>query len=399
MRRAVFVHPRGAGQFRHLASRLASRDWDVTILSENFDVPLPGVRYRRLAPVRRNGAQSPIALAAHYADNGQRTAEALEELARSEGPPDLVIGHAGWGDLVFARDVLPERPALAYFEYFFRPEGGDVGFDPAQAVDSSVRRRLTARNMAQLATLDAVPAGVTPTRWQLSRFPEWGRRKIALCHEGIDLDFCRPGRPGRIELGSRILGNDRPVITFAARGLEPYRGFPQFMRAAAKAAALRPDILFAVAGSDEVSYGARPANAANWREAMLQETGLDPERIIFAGQVDHRTLVRLFQLSSAHVYLTMPFVLSWSMLEAMACGALVIGSATPPVTEVVEDGRNGLLADFWDGDALAARMIEAVDRGGHLRGLREAARRTIASRFALEDCLERQEGLVNRLVN
>lgn len=400
--RIVFIHRRGPGQFLHLAPYLASEGWEVTLICETMDRPLPGVRTVRHraehAPHGRADATPHFATPEQHVRIGYRVAETLDALARIDGPPDVVYGHMGWGGLLFAKDVLPQTPLLAYCEYYHRPEGGDAGFDPADAVTRDDRQRLRLRNSAQLLTLDAMDGGISPTRWQKGRFPAAYQNRIAQCHDGIDVRLCRPDPQARLTLpDGTVLRAGDPVVTYAARDLEPYRGFPEFMRAAARVAQAHRDVRFVVAGGDGISYGRPPAHGRNWREVMMAETGLDPARITFLGTIPHAALIRLFQVSAAHVYLTYPFVLSWSVLEAMACGALVIGSATPPVAEVIEDGTNGLITPFFDIDTLAARMREALDSRTTFSALRAGARRTIAERFALDSRLRRQQALIGSL--
>lgn len=401
--KVVFVHRQGPGQFLHLAPHLAAAGWRVTLLCETADARMPGVEVVRYRAEPAMPASGPIAryLAGHehHVRIGMSVAEALDVMCRREGAPRVVVGHIGWGGLLFAKDVLPDTPMIGYCEYFYRAEGGDVGFDPDETVSLDDRQRTRLRNTGQLVTLEAIEAGLSPTQWQRSRYPGWARRRIALCHEGVEVDRCRPDPRARLALpdGRTVAAGD-PVVTYVARDLEPYRGFPQFMRAARKVAERVPDAVFVVAGGDGVSYGRRSEDGRPWREVMMRETGLDPRRIIFLGRVDHPTLIRLFQVSRAHVYLTYPFVLSWSVLEAMACGCLVVGSATPPVEEVVSDGVNGLLADFWDIDALAARVTEALAEPRRHDALRAAARRTIQQHYALPACLERQTAIVNYVV-
>ncbi len=401
--KAVFVHRHGPGQFLHLAPHLAAAGWQVTLIAEKVDVQMPGVgvvRYRPEPPPRGAPAVSrPMAGPDRHVRTGTKVAETLETLRRRDGPPDIVVGHIGWGGLLFAKDVLPDTPMLGYCEYFYRADGGDMGFAPDDPVTLEERQRIRLRNVSQLVTLDAIEAGLSPTRWQRSRYPDWARRRMALCHEGIDVARCRPDPDARLSLpNGRVLRPGDPVVTYVARDLEPYRGFPQFIRAAARLARTNRDALFVVAGGDGVSYGVPPEDGRSWREVMMEETGLDPDRIVFLGRVDHDTLIALFQVSAAHVYLTYPFVLSWSVLEAMACGCLVIGSATPPVREIVADGVNGYLTDFWDETLLAGRIAEALTNRSSHDAIREKARLTVRHRFALSDCLDRQTAIVNRVM-
>jgi glycosyltransferase involved in cell wall biosynthesis len=401
--RVVFVHRRGAGQFRHLAAHLGQRGVDVTVVCEHLEGMVPGVRFIRHGPVpsapQADRGSGHLTIADDYVQRAHRVAEALDNLNHTEGSADVIVGHIGWGGLLFARDVLPDTPALGYCEYYFHRYGGDIGFNPREPVTIGELERARVRNMVQRATLEAIDAGFSPTQWQRSRYPKSTQPRIALCHEGVDTDLCRPDAAARYTLpDGRVVSAGDPVVTYAARGLEPYRGFPEFMRAAARIAAKRRDVIFLVAGGDDVSYGRRPPNAVHtWREVMMAETGIDPSRIVFLGTVDYAALIRLFQVSAAHVYLTVPFVLSWSMLEAMACGALVVGSNTAPVQEVITDRQNGLLADFWDADALAETVLRALDAKAGATLMRQAARATIEQRYRRADCLQRQVSILMHL--
>jgi glycosyltransferase involved in cell wall biosynthesis len=330
---------------------------------------------------------------------GTRAAEVMDRMKREEGEPDLIYGHVGWGSLLFARDLFPHTPIVGYCEFFYQPRGADVGFDPAHPTTFPDIARLKARNFAQTATLPALDLGISPTRWQKSLYPRVFSRRIGIVHDGIDTGFCHPDPEATFELpaGRQLKAGER-VVTFAARNLEPYRGFPQFMRAAAALARIDPEVTFVVAGGDATSYGPPPANGRTWRQVLMYETGIDPSRIHFVGTLAHSDLIRLFQVSAAHIYLTYPFVLSWSMLEAMASGVLLIGSATQPVREFVEDGRNGLLVPFFDSDALAKRIGEALAGAAGLSPLREAARRTVLEQVELKAALATQTKLLGRLM-
>lgn len=397
----VFVHRRGAGQFRFLAQHLAERGAEVAIVCEKPDTPVPGVRFVTHAgvPMRAGAVPGHLAVADEYAQHADRVAETLEKMQRSEGAPDLVVGHIGWGGLLFVKDVLPRTPALGYCEYYFQPHGGDIGFDPSEPVTIAELGRARLRNMVQRSTLEDIEAGISPTAWQRSRYPAPLRPRIAVCHEGIDVGLCRPDGAARYRLpNGRILSAGDPVVTYVARSLEPYRGFPQFMKAAARVAETRKDAVFVVAGDDGVSYGRPHPSGRSWRAVMMEETGIDSDRIFFLGSVDHAALIRLFQVSAAHVYLTVPFVLSWSLLEAMACGCNIVGSSTAPVTEVISDGRNGVLADFWDADAVAALVIASLAHPDAARDRRQAARATIVQRYRRGDCLNRQVNLLGRVI-
>ncbi|WP_375449419.1 glycosyltransferase family 4 protein [uncultured Devosia sp.] len=389
MTRILFVHRHGPGQFVHLATHLAQRGEEVTLLCESADQPMPGVRVIRH---RQVGQQGPDGTATDYHLRlGTEVAHVLAALRRQEGAPDLIVGHGGWGSLLFAKDVFPATPQLNYCEFFYQPKGADVGFDPEAPTRLTDVSKLKARNFAQISTLMHMDAGISPTQWQKSLFPKPLRHRIGVVHDGIDTGFCRPDAGAGFTLpDGRTLRAGDPVVTYAARNLEPYRGFPQFMRAAAELARTNPHVVFLVAGGEATSYGPSPADGRTWRQVMMDETGMDPARIHFLGTLPHAELIRLFQVSAAHVYLTYPFVLSWSMLEAMASGALIVGSATAPVTEYITHGRNGLLVPFFDTQALTQTLRDALQTRQSLAPMRAAARRTVEERARLEDCLQLQ---------
>ncbi|MEO1115025.1 MAG: glycosyltransferase [Pseudomonadota bacterium] len=385
----VFVHRHGPGQFVHIARRLILDGWTVTLVCESADRPVPGLRVLRYgsgdaaAPGQRARNESSIP----YIEAGRRVADILSRLAQHGRAPDLVVGHIAWGGMMFVKDALPETPVIGFCEYYFQPKGGDAGFAPSDEISLERKQTMRLRNAVQLATLDQMDYGISPTTWQKSRYPKEYQHKIVVQHEGIDVSRARPDPLASFRLpDGTLLSAGDPVVTFAARDLEPYRGFPQFMRAAARVGKHHPDTRFVIAGGDGVSYGSGPQGGDNWRKQLLAETGLSPERVHFLGQIPHRDLVRLFQVSAAHVYLTYPFVLSWSFLEAMSCGAPVIASATPPVREVVSDGINGRLVDFFDIDGFAEQIRDALKSPDLFRPMRTEARRTIVARYDLNEC-------------
>ena len=397
----VFVHRDGPGQFVHLARRLISEGWSATLISQSVDRTVPGLKSIRYTDRPAPGTRSPQSgNRAHvpYVAAGRQVANILDHLARKGRKPDLIIGHIGWGGMMFVKDVLPDTPAIGYCEYYFQPQGGDIGFASAESVDLVQRQTLRLRNAIQLATLDQIDCGISPTLWQKSRYPAPYHHRIFPQHEGIDTNRARPDHLATLRLpDGTLLANGDPVVTFAARNLEPYRGFPQFMRAAALVAKRNPGVRFVVAGGDGNSYSRSQESGQTWREQLMPETGLSPDRIHFLGQIPHHQLIRLFQISAAHVYLTYPFVLSWSFLEAMACGAPIIASATAPVEEVVRDGSNGLLVDFWDEEEIAVRIERTLGRPSGLQQMRDAARRTVVSRFELNACVRKTQLLLQQV--
>jgi glycosyltransferase involved in cell wall biosynthesis len=400
----TFVHRRGFGQFAALAEHLATSGHDVSLICETVDRRLPSVRVirHRVEPGPRTDAQMArhLGIPDHHVRIGHRVAETLDSMARHAARPDIVIGHIGWGSMMFAKDVLPDVPALGYCEFFYRAEGADIGFAPDDKPDIETRKRLRLRNIAQLLSLEAIDGGISPTHWQKSLYPAAVQNRIAVCHEGVDTSRFRPDLNASLKLpdGRTLKPGDPPIITFVARDLEPYRGFPQALEAAAKVMRQNADALFVFVGGDGVSYGTPPPGGGSWKDALLAENDILADRILFPGAISHDLLRQLYQISSAHIYLTYPFVLSWSVIEAMACGALIIGSDTPPVREVIRSGQNGLLVPFYDTDALADTILRVLQSPSDFLPMRVAARRTVENRFRLTDCLSRQKSLIDSIL-
>ncbi len=403
--RALFIHQNFPGQWAHLAPALAQRAgvqvWGV---GEKEGYAAPCVRYIPYGPARGAGEATHRYIRSLEASirRGQVLANKLVQLRDKEGlRPDIIVCHPGWGEGLFLKDVFPQARTLYYWEFYYNAFGQDLGFDPAQAVTLDDAARVRVLNATQLISLQAADWGLSPTRWQWSRYPDWARRRITVLHEGVDTARCAPrnGAVFRTPEGREFRQGD-PVISYVARNLEPYRGFPSFMKALAIMQKARPDLHAVLVGGNEVSYGRRPEGAESWKAKVLAEMEgqLDLSRIHFTGRVPHDALHELFRVTQAHVYLTYPFVLSWSMLEAMACGAPVVGSDTPPVAEVIADGENGLLVPFFDPEAIAGTVLSLLADPPRRAALAAAGRQSVIGRYDLRThCLPRQLDLVERL--
>ncbi|TFF22797.1 glycosyltransferase [Jiella endophytica] len=400
--KALFLHQNCPGQFKHLAPRLAARPGHEVLFMTQNEGPAPARVGKILYSPHRKASREthPYLTSSETAVlNGQAVARMAMKLQRQGYRPDVIVGNPGWGETLFMKDIWPDVPLVLMVEFFYRGLGADVGFDPefARGIDSILRARV--RSGPHLLAIDAADAAYAPTDWQKAQFPSAYQDKIDVIHDGIDVANLTPDPTSQYELpNGRVLTRSDEVLTFVARNLEPYRGFHSFMRALPEILRRRPKAKVVIVGGDGVSYGSAPKEGTCWREVMLQEIGPLSERVTFAGRIPYRDFKQLMQISSVHVYLTYPFVLSWSMLEAMAMGAFVVGSATPPVMEVIEDGRNGWLVDFFDAPAMAERLIEALAARKKVDELRAAARETVVSRYALEDCIERQLALINRAI-
>lgn len=306
--------------------------------------------------------------------HGQAVARVLLKLKAQGLVPDVVIAHPGWGEALYVKDVFPRTRLISFFEFFYHPEGADCGFDPEFPVSFDDRTRIRSKNALHLMNLEACDLGISPTQWQKSLHPTVYHSKIEVIHEGIDTDTLRPDQDASFTLpNGTTLHTGQPIVTYVARNLEPYRGFHCFMRCLPQLLQQHPTCQVLIVGGDDVSYGSKPKDAANWREKLQGEVSLDPARVHFLGRIPYDSYRKVLQISAAHVYLTYPFVLSWSMLEAMASGCLVIGSATPPVQEVIRHQENGLLVDFFDTGALANAVTHALQYPEQYQSLRHTA--------------------------
>lgn len=392
--RLLFLHQNIPGQFTHLLRALrADPENEVWAIGEEAAARRCAALHPGLKLMAYKGPAAPAAPPHPYlADvdtqvrRGQLVARAMLQLKERGFVPDRIVAHPGWGESLFAKEVYPDSPLLQYFEFFYSAHGADVGFDPEQPSSIDTECRLRVRNALHLAALEASDAGLAPTEWQRSRFPAAYRNRLSVIHDGIDTDLVRPDPDARFQWRDQRLQAGEPIVTFVARNLEPYRGFHVFMRTLPALLALRPDLRVFIVGGHAVSYGRAHASGRSWREVLLDELGetLDPARVHFTGKLPFDQYLALLQASAVHVYLTYPFVLSWSLLEAMSAGAAVVASATAPVREVIEDGRNGLLFDFFDREALAARVGELLADPARRRVLGEAARRTVIAQYDLQ---------------
>jgi glycosyltransferase involved in cell wall biosynthesis len=386
----LLIHNNFPGQFLHVARALA-QDSNVKVAAVGSETsrPVNGVRLLkyRLSNVDVS-ATHPFArrfdLECHRAE---QVIYLLSTLSSSGFVPDVILAHPGWGEALPLRTIFPRARILLYCEFFYGSEGRDVGFDkefPEIGIDGHVSLHL--KNAATLLSLTVSDAGLSPTHWQKSTFPQEYQSKISVIHEGVDTDIAKPARDAVFRLRSgREFRRADEVVTFVARNIEPLRGIHIFMRALPRIMAKRSKAQIVIIGREQTYYGASAPPGKTWKSVFLDEVGdqIDIDRLHFTGLLPYDEYLAALQVSSAHVYLTYPFVLSWSLVEAMSCSCLVIGSDTTPLREVI-DGTNGLLVPFFEPDHLAEKVIEVLTRPAQFRRMREEARRTVVNHFDLQ---------------
>ena len=381
------------GQFKYLAPYLAqNRRNKIVFLTRRENIQVPPIvtaQYKQPADAapETHGYVKRLENAVRY---GQVVARSMLQLQRQSFVPDLIIAHPGWGESLYCKDIFPDVPLINFCEWYYHGKGSDIDFDPEESpnIDTFCRSRTRAAHL--LLSLESCDRGVCPTQWQKSVHPEEFQDKIELIFDGIDTEIAKPNEKARFKLADgRELTRKDKVVTYIARNLEPYRGFRTFMRTLPELQALHPDAEFIVIGGDEVSYGRPPIEEGfdSWREAMDAEVTYDKSRVHFVGKVPYSRFISMLQISSAHIYLTYPFVLSWSCLEAMACGAPVVASDTAPVTEFISDGETGLLTDFFDTKALAKRVDELLTAPDDFTAMRNNARSAIVNGYRINDCI------------
>lgn len=401
----LFVHQNFPGQFRRIAPILAAQGHKVIGLGENPAPPIPGVQHIRYnAPREGNDTTHPyLRRIEGQVRRAQEVARAASALKRAGFVPDIIEAHLGWGEAGYLRDVFPTSRILLYCEFFYRAHGTDVGFDPMNGTIDLEREAFTrSRNFMQLLQLEAADWGVAPTRFQHATYPAWAQARMSVVHEGIDTRIATSDGPAEFALpDGRVFRAGDPLVTYAARQMDPYRGFHTFLRALPDFQRRRPEAqVVIVAAGEGVSYGPKPPGGGSWKDFLLQELDgqLDLSRVHFLGHLPYRELLTLFRVSAAHMYLTYPFVLSWSMLDAMACGAAILASSTAPVVEVMQDGVSGILVDFFDSGAIAERLDWMLTHQDELHPLRQAARRTVVESYDLATiCMPRQLRLLEEV--
>ena len=398
----MFVHQNFPAQFGHIARHLIrTRGWTCSFVSKTAAGFVDGIR--KIEYSTAGGARESNHYCSRTFENAIWHSHAVYEACKSrpELRPDLIVGHSGFGSTLFLPELYPSVPIVNYFEFYYHPHQSDMDFRPEFPPGELDFLRARARNAMLLLDLENCRRGYSPTRFQRQLFPETYRSKIDVIFDGIETDIFqrRVGIPRRI--GDRAISESTRIVTYVSRGFESMRGFDIFMRVARRIYLDFPDVVFVVVGSDRVCYGGDEKHIKHktFYDHVMAQSDFDPSKFLFTGLLSTTQLVDVLSLSDLHIYLTVPFVLSWSLMNALSCGCTVLASDTAPVVEMIENGRNGILCGFFDVEGFAARAVEVLRDPGAFESLgREAAER-IRREYAIDVTLPRLASLFEQTVN
>ncbi|WP_374764228.1 glycosyltransferase [Yunchengibacter salinarum] len=394
----LFIHNNFPGQYRRIYTYLKEntdyRMAAATLASNEQRVSIPRINY---TPHREpNRKIHPSLISTERAViTGQAAYKALLAMKERGERPDVVLSHSGWGNGMFIKDIFPDAKLLNYYEWYYHCHGGDGEFLMDEPYGPNDEIRIRMKNTPILHDMVAQDWGQCPTRFQHGQLPDMVRDRISILHDGVDTDFFKPVDEPRLKLpdGRELTRNDE-VITYIARGMEEYRGFPQFMEMVSRLQKRRPRLQTVIIAHDRIAYGAQRPDGKGLKQWALDRFAFDESRLHFTGLQPLSFLRDAVRVARAHVYLTAPFVLSWSLLESMAAGALIVGSDTEPVREVIGHGDTGWLADFFDVDALMDRVDHAIDHQAESEPLRRAARALILDRYDAKHLVPRHKRLI-----
>jgi glycosyltransferase involved in cell wall biosynthesis len=387
----LFVHQNFPAQFGPFAFRLANTaGYRCTFVTQKAKGTFRGVSCVQYET--RGGATERTHYCSRTFENAVWHAAGVHDAltALPDIKPDLIVGHSGFGSTLFLRDLYPGIPVVNLFEYFYRVAGADLDFRPDFPSRPIDKLRARARNAMILLDLDNCDLGYCPTQWQLDRFPAEYRPRLRVLFDGIDTTVWKPDPAAPRRVAGRDIPAGTKIVTYVARGMEAMRGFDVFMRAAKLLADRRSDVLFVVVGQDRVCYGGdeRFTGGKSFKDWVLSRDSYDLDRFVFTGLLPEPELAKLLAASDLHIYLTVPFVLSWSLLDALACGAVVLASDTAPVREVVTAGRTGLLAPFFDAEAFAESADKVLGDPAAFAPLGRAGAELIREKYDLERCMK-----------
>ncbi len=390
----LFVHKNFPAQFGHIAAYLIKeKGYRCSFISETPAGMVGGIQKFQYKPV--GGASDKTHYLTRTFENATAHAAGVYAALKPQMTrlrPDLIVGHSGFGSTLFLPELFPAARIINYFEYFYHPHNSDMDFRPDFPVLEEDVLRARTRNAMILLDLEYCQAGYSPTEYQASLMPAAYRHKLRVIHDGIDTNFWRrqPQAPDRT-LGPYAFGPETRLVTYVSRGFESMRGFDIFLRAAKKIYTADPRVVFLIVGSDKVAYGGdlKYIKEKSFKEFMLKQDDYDLKHLLFLGPVKPADLVRILSLSDLHIYLTVPFVLSWSLLDALACGCTVLASDTAPVREFIRHGETGLLRNFFDVDGFAETALEVLREPAAYRHLGQAGEKLIRENYSLEVLIPR----------
>ena len=403
----LFIHHDLAGQFIHLLHYLSKhKDYGVFgICCEKNNKQAELELYQQLFSYK---AKDLTKLTAHHyvtdlqrsVLNAQAVFNILQGCKKKGIHFDLAVSHLGWGESLYFKNVYPDTPLIGYAEFFFHAQGADAGFDPIYPVSQDFELQIKTLNAQLLLGMTECDALVTPTPWQKSLFPPLWQSQINVIHEGVDINICKPNENICFTLDNgQVLTKQDEVITYSARNLEPYRGFSIFLKAIERVCQLNPNCHIIITGGDEVSYSPKLPEGECYRENYLKTVCLPMDRVHFLGTVSYQTHIQLLQLSSVHIYLTYPFVLSWSFIEAMACGCVIIASDTCPVMDVLENNSNGIAVNFFDDQQISSEIIAVLNHPQRKKYLGIMARQKIQRYYQHQFSINQYLQLFQQLLN
>jgi len=400
--RILFIHPNMPGQYKHLARIFAEDPANevVFITKPKPDVDIPNVKKISYKASREASFETHRYLVNFERGifQGQEVWRVCKKLKEQGFTPDVICAHPGWGDGLFLKEIYPDSPLLNFQEFFYGTPGGDMNFLPDDLTGIDDMARIKIKNAVNLYSINYCDWGITPTFWQQKQYPKEFHTKMSVLHDGIDTDKVRPMEWKTFKIGNmpRIpemkFGDE--IITYISRNFEPYRGFPTFIEAADIILKKRPKARIIAIGADDVSYGKKREDGKPWRHYYIDKIKPDMSRLHFVGYLPYDEMLKVLQISSAHIYLTVPFVLSWSLLEAMSAGCAMVASRTPPVMEAIEHGKNGLLADFFSPQDVVDKIEQILDSPDRMQNMRAAARQTVVDRYDLKKLLPMHLALI-----
>jgi len=393
----VFIHQNFPSQFKRLAPRLAENPENNVIaisatkpdkIFENVPVYVYQIKKNKNNHIHKLLVEQEAKIL-----RGEAVAKVASKLKEKEGfYPDVIYAHPGWGELLFIKEVWPNSKIIAYFEYFYQEQGQDVNFDPEFPIKPDDSYRLRLKNFVNYQALEYVDKGITPTHWQHNTYPKWARNKISVIHEGIDTKKCKPDKTQQVTLPQSGINLDskQQIITYISRNLEPLRGFHCFMRALPKLLQRYPEAHVLILGDNGSGYGETLSKGKTHKNNLLREMGdlVNPKQVHFLGSVPYDVYINVLQISTVHVYLTYPFIVSWSLLEAMSCSCAIVASKTQPVEEFIKHKKQGLLVDFFNQEQLIKSVSQLLDDDRLRNKLGKNARKHILKHYKFDDCMK-----------